>query len=126
MHSGIERVALVKWQDSDGKSDAIQRELETLGCRVVPFRFDQAVPLDVDMVLTFAPHSLPRAMRSPKRVRISRSCKEKNLTIQRENSEYDCTTKVDLSWKCPFGSPVYNCCSYLVKLFWNLECLFQL
>ena len=57
MHSGIERVALVKWQDSDGKSDAIQRELEALGCRVVPFRFDQAVPLDVDMVLTFAPYN---------------------------------------------------------------------
>ena len=57
MHSGIERVALVKWQDSDGIAGAIQRELETLGCRVVPFRFDQAVPLDVDMVLTFAPYN---------------------------------------------------------------------
>lgn len=57
MDSPIERIALVKWQDSDGVADAIQRELQALGCQVVPFRYDAPVPWDVDMVLTFAPYN---------------------------------------------------------------------
>ncbi|MCS7261598.1 MAG: hypothetical protein NZ765_12620, partial [Anaerolineae bacterium] len=57
MAASIERVALVKWQDSDGVADAIQRELYGLGCQVVPFRYDMPVPWDVDLVLTFAPYN---------------------------------------------------------------------
>lgn len=57
MNSGIERIALVKWQDSDGTAEAIQRELEALDCQVMPFRYDQPVPVDVDVVLTFAPYN---------------------------------------------------------------------
>ncbi|MGC8880462.1 MAG: hypothetical protein ACP5R2_14695, partial [Anaerolineae bacterium] len=57
MAASIQRIALVKWQDSDGVAEPILRELQALGCQVVLFRYDQAVPLDVDMVLTFAPYN---------------------------------------------------------------------
>ncbi|MGQ9768882.1 MAG: hypothetical protein ACUVSS_16585, partial [Anaerolineae bacterium] len=55
--SSIERVALVQWQNSDGIAAAIQRELQALGRHVVLFRYDEAVPRDVDMVFTFAPYN---------------------------------------------------------------------
>jgi hypothetical protein len=49
------RIAVVKWAESDGVSDAIRSEFERLGYQADWFLFDQPVPSHVDLVLTFAP-----------------------------------------------------------------------
>lgn len=50
------KVALIKWGDSDGITNAIHRELIALGNEVKTFRFDASLPLPADVILTFAPY----------------------------------------------------------------------
>ena len=49
------RVAIVKWGDHDGISDAIGIELANLGYKPSYFRFDLPTPIDVDVVFSFGP-----------------------------------------------------------------------
>jgi hypothetical protein len=49
------RIAVVKWAENDGVSDAIRSEFERLGHQVEDFLFDHPVPSPVALVLTFAP-----------------------------------------------------------------------
>lgn len=62
----MKTVALVKWGVSDGKSEPLKSELVALGYRVVIFRFDQDIPLDADVVFTFAPYG--RLLQIPRRL----------------------------------------------------------
>jgi hypothetical protein len=51
------KVALLKWDDSPGDIEsAIHYELTNLGHRTVYFKFDEAIPLGVDVVFSFAPY----------------------------------------------------------------------
>jgi hypothetical protein len=49
------RIAVVKWVKEDGISNSIQSELDRLGHQSQSFLFNQSIPQDIDMVLTFAP-----------------------------------------------------------------------
>jgi hypothetical protein len=49
------KIAVVKWVEGDGLSKAIRSELEGLGYESEDFLFNQAVPQQADMVMTFAP-----------------------------------------------------------------------
>ena len=49
------RVAIVKWGEHDGISDAIGIELANLGYKPSYFRFDLPTPIDVDVVFSFGP-----------------------------------------------------------------------
>lgn len=51
------RVAVVRWDPSDGLAEAIGIALQAIGQQPVFFPFDGAVPDEVDVVLTFAPYN---------------------------------------------------------------------
>jgi hypothetical protein len=67
-------VAIVKWSSNDGIAEAIRDELVAQNYQTLYFRFDEPIPSNADVVLTFAPYGeflqiprqlarLPRAQR---------------------------------------------------------------
>jgi hypothetical protein len=49
------KISVVKWAEDDGISKAIQTELNCIGYSCESFLFNQSIPQNVDLVLTFAP-----------------------------------------------------------------------
>lgn len=60
-------VAIVKWSKHDGIANVLGYEAAQLGYAPSFFMFDQAIPLDADMVLSFAPYG--RWLQIPQQLR---------------------------------------------------------
>lgn len=60
--SELKRIAIVQWAPGDGIAIPCQCELESLGYEVSAFLYDEPIPADADMVLSFAPYGPMRSL----------------------------------------------------------------
>jgi len=60
------RIAVVKWVETDGIAKPIGDELLALGYQLKYFKYDSAIPDDVDLVFSFAPYG--RFLQIPRRI----------------------------------------------------------
>lgn len=101
-------VAIVQWSDQNGIAAAIRDELIDLGHYPVYFKFDSAIPDDVDVVFSFAPYG--RFLQIPRQLATMPA--EERPTFVHWNTE----NPPDLRIPWPLMSTIGACRSWIDRL----------